>query len=86
VCEGGLDVGVSGTGSASNSRWRPRCYIPIERTLGNRRERGKTEGVMDMRQVNRETCSLYLFSFFKVCEKEMARGRSADFEQEVRCG
>jgi len=60
VCEGDIDVGLPGTGSAVNGRWRPQCYIPMERTPGNRRRgRGKTEGMMEMRQVSRETCLLF---------------------------
>jgi len=81
VCEGGSDVGFSGTGSALNARWCSRCYILMETTLGNRRrERIKTKGIMEMGQVSRETSLLCLFSYLRLSEKEKARGWSADSE------
>ena len=88
VCEGGIDVELSGTGSATNGRWRPRCRIPMERTLGNRRgERRKTKGMMEMREASQEKCLLCLFSYFRVGVKEKVRGRPAsDSEREVSSG
>ena len=64
MCEGGIDVGLLGTGSAVNGWWRPGSYTPIERTPGNGRgERRKTRGMIEMRQVRWETCLLRLFSY-----------------------
>jgi len=64
-------LGQSGTGSAANDQRRPRCYIPMDGTLGKRkRERRKTKVMIEMRQVNRETCLPCLFGYFRVNEKE----------------
>jgi len=63
--------GQSETGSAVNGQCRPRCYIPMESTLGKRkREMRKSKGMMKMRQMSWETCLLCLFSYFRVSEKE----------------
>jgi hypothetical protein len=47
----------------------------MEKTLGNRRrERIKTEGIMEMRRVNRKACLLCLSSYLRESEKEKAQG------------
>lgn len=68
---------LSGTGSAVNGQWRPQCYIPMERMLGNRkRERRRTKGMVEMGQVSRETCLICFFRYTGVSKGKGERENS----------